>query len=116
MTQTTAPAPASAAALPNASIDLNQLLANDADGKTGEALFAGAMLVEPSVSAESSPPATAPEDREPAAADTVTYEATGGSWFAVTASWLAEPIKVQGEANAQDKVAALTALIPSPAA
>jgi hypothetical protein len=116
MTQTTASAPASAAALPNASIDMNQLLANDAAGKVGADMLAGALLIEPSASAETEQAINEPTDREPVAGDKVTYEGTGGSWFAVTASWLVEPIKVQGEANAQDKVADLTALIPSPAA
>jgi hypothetical protein len=115
MTQTTAPAPAIAPDLPNASIDMNQLLANDAAGKTGDELFHDAILVPPA-EAISNPEPTEPTDREPIAGDTVTHEPTGGGWYAITASWLVEPIKVQGEANALERVTELNAMIPVPVA
>lgn len=115
MTQTTAPVPAVAPALPNASIDMNALLANDAAGRTGAAMLDGALLTEP-VAELPAPPADEPADRAPQPGDTVTRdEDSRGGWVTIRASWLAEPVKVHGEAAANEKIAELLDLIPQPA-
>ena len=52
-------------------------------------------------------------DRDPAVGDTVTHSEGSGGWHTITASWLADPIKVRGDDKAADKLAELEALIPA---
>ena len=54
-----------------------------------------------------------PEAREPRFGDEVTHEEKGGGWHCITAPWLAEPIKLQGDDAAAAKVAELRALVPT---
>lgn len=115
MTDPTASAPAIAPALPNASIDMDVLFANDAAGRTGADLLHGALLSEPVVDADL-PPADQAQDRVPLPGDTVTREDARGGWVTIHASWLAEPVKVHGEAAATARVDELIALIPAPTA
>ena len=95
----------------NGTTDFNAVLANDAAGKTGEALFDGAVTrPEGAEEAEAAARATT---RAPRVGDTVEVEHTGGGWYAVTASWLPEPYKIRGEEEADAKRDDLIALIPA---
>lgn len=100
-----------APAYPNhGSVDFNAVLANDAAGARGADVFENAITPDkPDEVAD----AEAPQDRDPRVGDSVSYETLGGGWFAVTATWLAQPIKVQGEEAAEAKADELAATIPA---
>lgn len=70
----------------------------EGDGDDGESSDGGDALTQP---------------REPRVGDAVTSHEKAGGWHEITAPWLAEPVKVRGDAAAAAKVAELEALIPT---